>query len=109
MADDVKKQGCMPSYYPPCATEPLDVMYPDIYYQVYPVVKQYCEMYDNPSNPGCYPYPTRMTIEQMTTQIYQKVVVVTGYQLERQDGRGLLRSLVLILLIRELLRRRGSY
>ncbi len=108
MPDDVKTQDYMPSY-PPYATEPLDTMYPDIYYHVYPTVKQYCEMYDNPNNPGCYPYPTRVAVEQMTTQIYQKVTMVTSYPLERQDGGGLLRPIILILLIRELLRRRGSY
>lgn len=110
MSDDAKTQGYMsPPYCPPHATEPLDAMYPDIYYQVYPTVKRYCEMYDNPNTPGCHPYPSRAFVEQMADQIYQQVAVSTGYPLERQGGRGLLRSLVLILLIRELLRRRGSY
>ena len=52
--------------------EPLDSMYPDVYYRVYPYVKQMCEMYDNSSNPDLYPYPTREAIEKMTDSIYNR-------------------------------------
>jgi len=95
--------------------EPLDSMYPEVYYRVYPYVKQMCEMYDNSSNPDLYPYPTREAVEKMTDSIYHRVMAemknlsadeeITVKQFER----GLFRSLIAILLIRELLRRRRSY
>lgn len=95
--------------------EPLDSMYPEVYYRVYPYVKQMCEMYDNSSNPDLYPYPTREAVEKMTDSIYHRVMgemknlsadeEITVKQFER----GLFRSLIAILLIRELLRRRRSY
>lgn len=88
--------------------EPLDAMYPDIYYRVYPMVKQMCEMYDTPSNPGFYPYPSRTSVAQMSEQICQRVMRDMGESFNPDGRRGFLRSLVLILLIRELLRRRGS-
>jgi len=90
-------------------------MYPEVYYRVYPYVKQMCEMYDNSSNPDLYPYPTREAVEKMTDSIYHRVMAemknlsadeeITVKQFER----GLFRSLIAILLIRELLRRRRSY
>jgi len=90
--------------------EPLDAMYPDVYYCAYPMVKQACEMYDNPSNPGLYPYPTRTAVDQMTDYVYHRMLKEGCYPMDRQqEGRGLLRSLILILVIRELLRRRGSF
>lgn len=96
--------------------EPLDSMYPDIYHRVYPYVKQMCEMYDNSSNPDLYPYPTREAIEKMTDSIYNRVMVeMKDLSLDEEItakqffGRGLFRSLITILLIRELLRRRRSY
>ncbi|MCL6478430.1 MAG: hypothetical protein K6T65_08430 [Peptococcaceae bacterium] len=98
----------MPSNYKPLyPQESLDAMYPDIYWSVYPTIKQMCEMYDTPGNPGFYPYPTRAAVEHMADYICQCITREKG--MERQEERGLLRALVLILLIRELLRRRGSY
>jgi len=106
MPDDITKtQSYMP--YP---QETLDAMYPDIYYRCYPMVKQACEMYDNPDNPGFYPYPTRAAVDQMTDYVLQRVSMDGYYPMERQqDARGLLRGLILILIIRELLRRRRSF
>ncbi|MDR9756114.1 MAG: hypothetical protein ACN4A7_09395 [Thermacetogeniaceae bacterium] len=95
--------------------EPLDSMYPDVYYRVYPYVKQMCEMYDNSSNPDLYPYPTREAIEKMTDSIYNRVMaemknLSSDEEITvKQFGRGLFRSLIAILLIRELLRRRRSF
>lgn len=96
--------------------EPLDSMYPEIYYRIYPMIKQMCEMHDNPSNPELYPYPCRAGVERMADHIYRRVLTEMGddypekeYTAEQFGRRGLLRSLILILLIRELLRRRGSY
>lgn len=86
--------------------EHLGAMYPDIYYQVYPMVKMCCEMYDVPTNPGFHPYPTRAAVEQMTDYILQNVETAGDAQINQQFGRGALRSLILILLVRELLRRR---
>lgn len=85
--------------------ETLDAMYPDVYNRVYPAVRQMCERYDNPSNPGFYPYPTRAAVEGMADSIYQQVAPNLGMSFQ-QRRRGLLRPLILILLIRELLRRR---
>jgi len=105
MPDDFSKtQSYMP--YP---QETLDAMYPDIYNRCYPLIKQSCEMYDNPNNPGFYPYPTRASVNQMTDYVYQRVASEGYYPMDRQDGGNLLRSLILILVIRELLRRRGSF
>ncbi|WP_066633717.1 hypothetical protein [Desulfolucanica intricata] len=101
------KENMMSLSYPSYPMESLDAMYPEVYHKCYPMVKQMCEMYDNPSNPGFYPYPNRVAVEQMTDHIYQMMGSM-GYPMQRQ-GEGLLRSLILILLIRELLRRRGSY
>lgn len=98
-----------PQSYMPYPQEPLDSMYPDVYYRVYPMVKQACEMYDNPNNPGFYPYPTRTAVEQLTDHVYQRAAAEGCCPMERQDGRGLLRALILVLVIRELLRRRRSY
>lgn len=84
--------------------EPLTAMYPDVYYSVYPVVQQMCDMYDNPSNPDFYPHPSRSAVERLADDIYYSVV---GDPMMMQEGRGLLRALILILLIRELIRRRG--
>ncbi|MTI82664.1 MAG: hypothetical protein FH756_01940 [Firmicutes bacterium] len=91
--------------------EPLDRMYPDVYYRCYPYVKQACEMYDNPDNPGFYPYPTRVAVEQMTEYVFQRVDAGDYTQsMDRQYyGGGILRPLIGILVIRELLRRRGPY
>lgn len=89
--------------------EPLDMMYPEVYYRVYPMVKEMCEMYDNPSNPDMYPYPTRDGVEGMAENIYHNLMnhmAITG---EIQQLRPFLRTLITILLIRELLRRRGSF
>ncbi|MBZ4653284.1 MAG: hypothetical protein JG781_623 [Peptococcaceae bacterium] len=88
--------------------EHLEAMYPDIYHRVYPMIRQCCEIYDVPTNPGFYPYPTRAAVEQMADYIHQRVMADPASPAERQFGGGLLRALILILLIRELLRRRRS-
>lgn len=98
--------------------EHLETMYPDIYYRVYPQVKMCCEMYDVPTNPGFYPYPTRAAVEQMTDYICQNMGTEEQPQVDQQFdygyggygfGRRFLRPLITILLIRELLRRRRPY
>lgn len=90
------------------AQEHLEAMYPDVYNKVYPMVKLCCEMYDVPTNPGFYPYPTRSAVDQMTDYIYQNMGESGASQVKQQFGGELLRSLILILLIRELLRRRRT-
>lgn len=71
--------------------ETLDQMYPDIYYSVYPLIKKICEKYDVPSNPGCYPYPTRAMVEQMIESVCQ-MMGNTGapvpYQAEASKAPG---------------------
>lgn len=109
----------MPPMYPVYGQENLEAMYPDIYYRVYPTVQRCCEMYDVPTNPGMYPYPTRVAVEQMTDYIYMNVGAMGEAQINQFGygygyggygfGGGLLRPLIGILLIRELLRRRRPY
>lgn len=97
----------MPPYYPTQPTETLDQMYPEIYYKCYPVVKRACEMYDVPSNPMFYPYPTRAAVQQLADYCCQQIESDPAFMMDRQ-GR-LFRDLVLILLLRQLLFRRGVY
>lgn len=108
----------MPPTYQVFAQEHLEAMYPDIYNRVYPTVQMCCEIYDVPSNPGFYPYPTRAAVEQMTEYIYQNVATAAEPQVNQEFGYGyggygygggFLRPLITILLIRELLRRRRPY
>ncbi|OPX87941.1 MAG: hypothetical protein A4E53_02316 [Pelotomaculum sp. PtaB.Bin104] len=115
--------------------EDLNSMYPDIYYCVHPIVRSMCEMYDIPSNPCMYPSPSKVVIEQMADQIYNTVVINYGIRdddiqpMQRQfvgpgfvgpgfvgpgfigpfPRRRFLRDLITILLIRELLFRRGRF
>ncbi|WP_003545327.1 hypothetical protein [Desulfotomaculum nigrificans] len=108
----MNQKNMMPPYYHSQPTEYLEAMYPDIYYCCYPVVKNCCEMYDVPSNPMCYPYPTRAAVEQMTdycTRIVASDPAFSGDPMVTIDGGRFLRTLIAILLIRELLRRRGIY
>lgn len=90
--------------------EPLDAMYPDIYWECYPVVKQMCEMYDD----DIRYYPSRSEVEEMTDRICQRLEGDYDPDFNpdgrrRRDRRRSPRDIVLILLIRELLRRRNSF
>lgn len=85
--------------------EHLEAMYPEVYWRINPMIMTYTEMYDVPSNPGFYPYPTRAAVEQMADAIYQQATADPNFPMERQ-GRGFLRTLILVLLIRQLLHRR---
>lgn len=105
--------GSLGIYYP---GEPLDAMYPEIYCRVYPMVKQMCEIHDNPSNPEMCPYPSRAGVERMVDHIYSRMLTEVGdgfldreFTAEQFGGRRLFRDIILILLLRELLRRRGSF
>ena len=92
----------------------LEMMYPKIYFIIYPVVMQHCDMMD--MSHGSMHNPTDEEMEAMTENIAVKVeadvdaaIKQDGGEGERQfgfGGRRLLRGLVGILLIRELLRRR---
>ncbi len=114
--------------------EALESMYPDIYHCVYPMVRSMCEMYDVPANTCMYPSPSRAVVEQMADQIYNTVTINFGIRDDVQPmprqfvgpgfvgpgfvgpgfggpfvGRRFLRDLIAILLIRELLFRRGRF
>lgn len=104
----MSEPNMMPPSGPVYPYEHLEAMYPDIYRRVYPVMLQVCEMYDVPSNPGFYPYPTRAAVEQLTDYICQRCAAEPGFAMDRQVN-PLLRSLILILLIRQLLRRRFTF
>ena len=120
-------------------TERLEDMYPDIYRRVYPRVMQMCMMKDVPGNPEMYPNPSRAAVERMTDDIYRDVSAEMGYNEDddswgtmddRQFApyyggpyyggfygypgfgfgrRRFLRDLIGILLIRQLLGRRGFF
>ena len=98
--------------------------YPDIYYKVYPYVQRKCDMMDRAYNPVMQPYPSYEMVEQMTDEICNECLknhpeLVKEYSIKSDSEteqvygpRGLFRSLVGILLIRELLdrrRRRGFF
>lgn len=106
---DTVVQNMQPGY--PC--EHLSAMLPEVYQKVNPVVMMTCEMYDVPSNPQMYPYPSRVVVNQMADNIYNIVSsqFVFSNVSEQQIGlssRILLRDIILILLIAALLRRRGT-
>lgn len=107
--------------YPP---QTLEMMYPEIHYIIHYKVKEMCMMMDTPYNPEMYPYPSKAMIERMTDEIYTKTVIEIGdpemgaenstldftdpeFRRRRFGGRQLLRDLIGIILIRELLQRRG--
>lgn len=110
----------IPKQYTPMAVMPkeqLEIMYPRIYYIVYPAVQGYCDMMG--IRPGVMYSPTKQELDRMVEGICRSVegqVAMdenTGPD-SRQPfygygGRGFLRDLVGILLIRELLRRRPFY
>jgi hypothetical protein len=105
----------------PCSGSPIESlgsMYPEIYHRVYPKVRDMCMIMDTPANPGMYPAPNRAIVERMVDDIYRRTVAEIGdpdghfregdeRQFTAFSGRGLLRDLIFILLIRELFRRRG--
>ena len=97
-------------------------MYPDIYRIIQPRVVRMCIMLDVPGNTSVHPNPSRQAIEQMTDRLYGDVCNELGYSDEESDDRSPvffpgggfvkrprrhIRDITRILLIRELLRRRG--
>lgn len=93
--------------------EPLAEMYPDIYKRVCPYVLQATEMYDRPNNPEFYPYPRRAAVERLADRVYQRVSQCPefseDFSAKQFFDRDILRPLIIILLIRELTRRRGFF
>lgn len=117
---------------PPMAAMPverLEDMYPEIYRRVHPKIRRKCECEDVPGNPSMFPNPTRAAVERMTDEIYRETCAELGIGYDddmcgcdkRQIGFGgfpgfggfgfgrrrFLRDLISVLLIRELLFRRG--
>lgn len=115
-------------------TESLEDMYPDIYRVVYPRVRDICLVYDVPGNHEMHPYPSRAVVERMVDEVYRDTVYELGYDDNdnmwndnyRQFGafggyspfgfyspygfgRPFLRDLIAVLLIRNLLGRRGIF
>jgi hypothetical protein len=108
----------------PCIDYDIDdgmvcpMMYPDIYYKLYPYVRRVCDLMDNP----CILYPTREQIESMVDECYDMCVrempeleqyagsIVPVYQevgaQQFAFRRPILRDLIAIILISELFRRR---
>jgi hypothetical protein len=93
----------------------IEMMYPKRYRIIYPVVVLHCDMFDKTY--GTMRIPTREEIERMTDDIYSKVeadVEATMSPESRETemrqfgfiGRGFLRDLIAILLLREFLGRR---
>lgn len=97
--------------------ENLERMYPEIYYKIQPEVERQCDMLD--MTYGYMYAPSRQDVDRMVDDIYSRVeqydmetsarqVSADADSVETQffGGRGALRDLVGILLIRELLDRR---
>jgi len=93
----------------------LEMMYPRIYYIIYPAVIRQCDMMD--MTYGLMHIPAREQVEKMIDDITVKVEVDVDVAIKEESrepeerqlgfgGRRLLRGLIAILLIRELLRRR---
>lgn len=108
----------IPSHYYPMMAMPeqqLERMYPRIYHVIYPVVVRHCDMMD--MTYGQSHIPTHEEVERMIDDIYVKVetdvdVIIKQDPREFEErqlgfgGRGLLRGLIGILLLRELIGRR---
>lgn len=110
----------IPSNMYPMANMPeqqLEMMYPRIYYIIYPVVVRHCDMMD--MTYGRMYMPNREEVERMTDNIHSQVEADVDAEMqqesegseERQFGFGFgrrrfLRNLISILLLRELLHRR---
>lgn len=93
----------------------LENMYPETYYIIYPEVARQCDMFDRDF--GGMKLPTQEEIERMVDNISSKVEANVEATMEpgmKQDGmrqlgfagRGLLRDLTRILLLREFFGRR---
>ena len=113
--------------YPSCSpiagysTESLESMYPNIYHMIHPKVRHMCMMMDTPNNPEMYPCPSKEAIERMADHIHMQVVSEMGGEYdnwapmsqqypeygEGYGGSSFLRDIISIILIRELLFRRG--
>lgn len=94
------------------------MMYPDIYYKLYPYVRRVCDYMDNPY----IAYPTREQVESMIDECYDMCIRDMPELEEYADGRmamyqgieaqqygyrrPILRDLIAIILISELFRRR---
>lgn len=83
-------------------------MYPEIYHEIYPYVLRVCEREDHMYNQAMHPFPRRQTMDRMVDEIYD---TYNKDKMHRSpDGHGgsgnLIKSLIGILLIRELLGRR---
>lgn len=101
-----------------CPTADLEAMYPDIYHRIYPKVKHMCMMMDQPNHPEMMPCPKKHTVDRMAKEIYRQVIHEMGrcgeedpmaQQDPRYRGDGFLQDLISIILIRELLFRRGWF
>jgi hypothetical protein len=116
------KMPSMPGIYPAqnIQTMDLEAMYPQVYYKVYPYVKNYCDMVG--IKHGMMFSPTKEQMDMMVDNIYNQVQpMVDMPEDEMKDmentrpivfgpavfgGRRFLRDIIGILLIQELLNRR---
>jgi len=94
-------------------------MYPQIYNDIYPYVKNACEREDYPNNPRMEPFPNEEKVDEMVESIYdeyrkgkkdknhkeENLEYDDMYRIRRDDARDLIR----ILLLRELLGRRRRF
>lgn len=95
-------------------------MYPQVYYKIYPYVKNYCDMLS--FNQGMMLSPTKDQMDMMVDNIYNQVQPMVdmsdgdlmelektrpiGFGFGGSGGGRFLRDIIGILLIQELLRRR---
>jgi hypothetical protein len=116
--------------------ENLENMFPEVYHIVYPKVITLCNAFDRPNNPNMYPFPHREMVNCMVDEIYNQTTSEMGYTQDyeetinvqapfypeyvdpydynRRHRKGhkdpdtrYLRDIISIILLRELLRRRG--
>jgi hypothetical protein len=109
-----KFEECFPKEYWRMESEFMH-MYPGIYHEMYPYI---CGVIDEMDDPCKYPVPPRCVINDMTDECMRRMsclnIDMDADKNESKDDtesmqfgrRGLLRSLVAVILIGELLRRR---
>jgi len=82
----------------------LTEMYPEVYRRIHPRVIEVCIKYDAYCDPRMYPRVEPRVLEEMVDNVY-RMEATQPYAQQYTTG-GLFRSLISILLIRELLGRR---
>ncbi|MFZ5968619.1 MAG: hypothetical protein ACOYVK_15805 [Bacillota bacterium] len=83
-------------------------MYPEIYHQIFPHVHRICEREDHLYNPMMHPFPRKEVVDRMIEEIYENIQEDNMHRSPEDftRQRDFLRSIIGIILLRELLDRR---